>query len=793
MLGLVRDIFSNVNEREIRRYAKLVEKINDLEPAYTALTDTDLCGKTDEFRRRLKSGDSLDALLPEAFAAVREAARRALGMRPFDVQLMGGIALHHGKIAEMATGEGKTLVAPFAAYLNALSGEGVHLITVNDYLALRDCRAMAPVFRMLGMTAGCNVQGLSTAMKQAAYVCDVTYGTSSEFAFDYLRDNMVKRPELVVQRKLSYAIVDEVDSVLIDESGMPLIISGQSHRSTQMYYAADHFAAQLREGEDFMVDRKLRTFTLTDACVAQAERKFSIDNLFLQEHELLHHHLNQAIRARFLFSRDVDYVVQDNAVIIVDEYTGRLMNGRRYGDGLHQAIEAKEGVLVQEESVTLATITYQNYYRLYDKLSGMTGTAKTEEEELKRIYGLLVVKIPTNRPSARVDLQDLIYRTIEGKFRAVVAEVAERHRIGQPVLVGTTSVENSERLSAMLVQLGIEHRVLNAKNHAEEAAIVARAGWRGGVTIATNMAGRGTDIVLGEGVAELGGLHIIGTERHESRRIDNQLRGRAGRQGDIGSSQFYLSMEDNLMVRFCSAQTMSMLERLGFDDHSPLDSRMITQAIETAQKTVEGFHFEARLHTLKFDDIIQLQRERIYRDRRQVLAGEDIHGIVTGMCRQVATRAVDQYCPGDEVPEDWDLNGLAAYVQNKLLPDEYVQAEELWGKEKSEIVDWLMDGVERLSAERNQAVGSSAMRAFGQWIMLSAVDEKWTIHIDALDQLRQGVHLRAFSGEDPAREFQFESHAMFQEMVERIEEEVAFRFRQLKVEVASKTGATVAG
>lgn len=793
MLELVRKIFSDANERDVRRLAKTADAIGAWEPTFSALNDQGLRDKTDEFRRRLAAGEGLDALLPEAFAAVREAARRALGLRPFDVQLMGAIALHQGKIAEMGTGEGKTLVAPFAAYLHALAGEGVHIITVNDYLALRDCRAMAPLFRTLGMTAGCNVQGLTTDMKRQAYACDVTYGTNSEFAFDYLRDNMVKYKELVVQRKLRYAIVDEVDSVLIDEARVPLIVSGQSHRSDEMFYAADRFAARLVEGEDFELDRKLRMFTLTEGCVAKAERMFGIDNLFRQEHELLHHHLNQAVRARFLLKRDVDYVVQDNAVVIVDENTGRLMSGRRYGDSLHQAIEAKENVLVQDEHMTVATITYQNFFRLYGKLAGMTGTAKTEEEELKALYGLRVVQIPPNRPSIRKDLPDLVYRTAEGKYRAVVAEIARRHRIGQPVLVGTTSVEISERLSAMLVPLNIPHSVLNAKRHPEEAAIIAKAGRQGAVTVATNMAGRGTDILLGEGVTELGGLHIIGTERHESRRIDNQLRGRAGRQGDPGSSQFFLSMEDSLMVRFGSKQTLAMLVRLGFDDDSPLDSPIVGQAIEGAQKTVEGFGFEARVNVLKYDDVMNLQRERIYRDRRQVLAGEGVHGIAMGMCRSAAARAVAKFCPGDEVPEEWNLAGLANEVRNKLLPGEYFAEDELWGKEKHELVDWLTAGVERLSEERDREIGAAAMRAFERWTILQAVDEKWMIHIDALDQLRQGIHLRAFSGNDPLREFQFEGHEMFFEMVERIEDEVAYRLRHVKVASKADADAMAAG
>jgi len=569
MLGLVKKIFGDPNERELKRYSRVVEQINALEPQMTAMSDAQLRAKTDEFRLRLEKGDTLDDLLPEAFAVVREAAKRTLNMRHFDVQLIGGMVLHEGRIAEMKTGEGKTLVATLPVYLNALTGKGVHVVTVNDYLAQRDSTMMGKVYEFLGLTVGCNLHGLSHEEKQRVYNCDITYGTNNEFGFDYLRDNMVLYKEQIVQRELHYAIIDEVDSILIDEARTPLIISGQAQKSTELYYAADRFASRLKEGEDYTIDHKTRSITLTEQGVAKAEQAFGIDNLFSLDHVVLNHHITQALRARYIMRRDVDYVVQDGEVVIVDEFTGRLMAGRRYSDGLHQAIEAKEGLKVQSESMTLATITFQNYFRMYRKLAGMTGTAKTEEEEFKKIYGLDVVVVPTHRPMIRVDMPDVVFKTAKAKYRAVVEEIVRRHSNGQPVLVGTTSIENSELLSEMLKKRGIPHKVLNAKHHAEEAEIVARAGQRGAVTIATNMAGRGTDIMLGEGVAELGGLHIIGTERHEARRIDNQLRGRSGRQGDPGSSQFFLSLEDELMIRFGAANLMGMMERLGFDENLP--------------------------------------------------------------------------------------------------------------------------------------------------------------------------------------------------------------------------------
>ncbi|MBB6671501.1 preprotein translocase subunit SecA [Cohnella nanjingensis] len=793
MLGLVKKIFGDANEREVKRLAKTVEQINALESSVSGLSDEQLRAKTEEFRGRLEKGEELDDLLPEAFAVVREAAKRVLKMRHFDVQLIGGMVLHQGKISEMKTGEGKTLVGTLAVYLNALSGKGVHVVTVNDYLAQRDSQLMGQVYEFLGMTVGCNLNGLSHEDKQHAYACDITYGTNNEFGFDYLRDNMVLYKEQMVQRPLQYAIIDEVDSILIDEARTPLIISGQAQKSTQLYYAADRFASRLSETEDYTIDVKMRSIVLTEQGVSKAEEAFNIDNLFSHEHVLLNHHVNQALRARYIMRRDVDYVVQEDEVIIVDEFTGRLMSGRRYSDGLHQAIEAKEGLEVQNESMTLATITFQNYFRMYRKLAGMTGTAKTEEEEFKRIYGLEVIQVPTNRLNIRNDMPDVVYKSENGKFRAVVEEIVTRHQTGQPVLVGTVSIENSERVSEMLKKKGIKHQVLNAKYHAEEATIISSAGQRGTVTIATNMAGRGTDILLGEGVPDLGGLHIIGTERHESRRIDNQLRGRAGRQGDPGSSQFYLSMEDELMRRFGADNIMGMMERLGFDEDSPIESKLISRAIESAQKRVEGSNFDARRVVLQYDDVINLQREKIYGDRRQILNAENIRDIVSGMIKSVVERAVDKHCPGDDVPEDWDLEGLVTYAHATFLPEDTVEKDEVWGKEKEEIARLLLGKIEKVYDEREEQIGVETMREFEKVVVLRAVDSKWMDHIDAMDQLRQGIHLRAYGGNDPLREYQFEGHNMFLSMVERIEEEITLYIMKAQVESNVKREAVAEG
>ncbi|MDB4866603.1 MAG: secA [Cohnella sp.] len=793
MLGLVKKMFGDANEREVKRLARTVEEINALESTISPLSDEQLRNKTEEFRARLEKGETLEDLLPEAFAVVREASKRTLNKRHYDVQLIGGMVLHQGKIAEMRTGEGKTLVGTLSVYLNALSGKGVHLVTVNDYLALRDSQEMGQIYTFLGMTVGCNLNGLSHEEKQEAYACDITYGTNNEYGVDYLRDNMVLYKEQMVQRPLQYAIIDEVDSILVDEARTPLIISGQAQKSTDLYYAADRFVSRLAETEDYTIDVKIRSISLTEQGVTKSEKAFGIDNLFSHDHVTLNHHVSQALRARFIMKRDVDYVVQEDEVLIVDEFTGRLMAGRRYSDGLHQAIEAKEQLEVQNESMTLATITFQNYFRMYRKLAGMTGTAKTEEEEFKRIYGLDVIQVPTNRPMIRTDMPDIVYKTENGKFKAVVEEIVERHNTGQPVLVGTVSIENSERVSDMLKKKGVTHQVLNAKFHAEEAAIISNAGQRGTVTIATNMAGRGTDIILGDGIAHNGGLHIIGTERHESRRIDNQLRGRSGRQGDPGSTQFYLSMQDELMRRFGADNIMGMMERLGFDEDSPIESRLISRAIESAQKRVEGSNFDARRVVLQYDDVINLQREKIYGDRREVLYSENIRDIVLGMIRSTIARSVESHCSDADVPEDWDLDGVVAYAHAHFLPEDRLTKEELWGKEKEEMIELLLERVVHLYDEREEQIGPETMREFEKVVVLRAVDSKWMDHIDAMDQLRQGIHLRAYGGNDPLREYQFEGHSMFLDMIERIDEEITLYIMKAQVESNLKREAVAEG
>ncbi len=772
MLNFVKKVFGDTNEREVRRLMKRVEEINALEAEISRLSDEQLQNKTTEFKERLGKGETLDDLMNEAYAVVRETSKRVLGMRHFDVQILGGIVLHQGRIAEMKTGEGKTLVATLPVYLNALEGKGVHVVTVNEYLAQRDSETMGQIYRFLGLTVGLNAHGLSSAEKREAYQADVTYGTNNEFGFDYLRDNMVLYKEQMVQRPLHFAIIDEVDSILIDEARTPLIISGQAKKSTEFYYVADRFVTQLKAGEDYTVDEKARSVALTDDGVSKAEKAFNIDNLYDHKHVALTHHINQALKARVIMKRDVDYVVEEGEVIIVDEFTGRLMQGRRYSDGLHQAIEAKEGLKVQNESMTLATITLQNYFRMYRKLAGMTGTAKTEEEEFKKIYGLDVVVIPTNKPMIRQDMPDIIYKTENAKFRHVVEEIARRHEKGQPVLVGTISIENSELLSDMLKKLGIPHKVLNAKHHAEEAEIVARAGEHGAVTIATNMAGRGTDIVLGDGVPQTGGLHIIGTERHESRRIDNQLRGRAGRQGDPGSSQFFLSLEDELMRRFGSENIMGMMDRLGLEEDQPIESKMVSRAVESAQKRVEGNNFDMRRIVLQYDDVMNQQREIIYRQRREVLESDNLKEIVINMIMSFAERLIEIHCPKSEVPEEWDLKALLDHANGTFLHEGDITEKQIWGKEPEEIIEVFREVIHRKYEQREQQIGEM-MREFEKVVVLRAVDSKWMDHIDAMDQLRQGIHLRAYAQTDPLREYQLEGFQMFEEMVARIEEEVS--------------------
>ncbi|WP_248929451.1 preprotein translocase subunit SecA [Paenibacillus hamazuiensis] len=793
MLGLVKKIFGDSNEREIKRYLKAVERINELESSVEPLSDDELRGKTAEFRGRLENGEELDDLLEEAFAVVREASKRVLGKRHYDVQLVGGMVLHEGRIAEMRTGEGKTLVGTLPVYLNALTGKGVHVVTVNDYLAQRDSAEMGQIYSFLGMTVGLNLPQMVHHEKQQAYACDITYGTNNEFGFDYLRDNMVLYKEQMVQRPLYYAVIDEVDSVLVDEARTPLIISGQAAKSTELYYAADRFVSRLKEEEDYTVDIKVRSVALTEAGVAKAEQAFGVENLFDHSNVTLNHHIQQALKAHAIMKRDVDYVVQDGEIMIVDEFTGRLMTGRRYSEGLHQAIEAKEQLEVQNESMTLATITFQNYFRMYRKLAGMTGTAKTEEEEFKKIYGLEVITVPTNKPMIRIDMPDVVYKSVGSKFRAVVNEIAERHAKGQPVLVGTVSIENSERLSSMLKQKGIKHKVLNAKYHREEAEIIAQAGQHGAVTIATNMAGRGTDIMLGPGVAELGGLHIIGTERHESRRIDNQLRGRAGRQGDPGSSQFYLSLEDELMRRFGAENIMGMMDRLGFEEDQPIESKLITRAIESAQKRVEGNNFDVRKVVLQYDDVMNQQREIIYKQRREVIESENIKEISLGMIKPVIERIVEAHCPDDLVPEEWDLQAIIDYANGTFLHEGQLTSEEIWGKEKEEIVEHIWQLVLRLYEEREAAISPEFMREFEKVVVLRAVDSKWMDHIDAMDHLRQGIHLRAYGGTDPLREYQFEGFEMFNAMIQSIQEEVATYIMKAHVEMNLERQAVAEG
>lgn len=781
MLGMLKKVF-DPNKRQIARLEKIANEIDALGPKMAQLSDDELRQKTEEFKARLEKGETLDDLLVEAFAVVREAAKRVLGMYPYKVQLMGGIALHEGNIAEMKTGEGKTLTATMPVYLNALTGKGVHVVTVNEYLASRDATEMGKLYQFLGLSVGLNLTNMSREEKQAAYNADITYGTNNEFGFDYLRDNMVLYKEHMVQRPLHYAIIDEVDSILIDEARTPLIISGTAQKPTKLYIQANAFVRTLKRDVDYTYDEKTKSVQLTEEGINKAERAFGIDNLFDLKHVTLNHHINQALRAHVVMQRDVDYVVEDGKIVIVDPFTGRLMRGRRYSDGLHQAIEAKEGLEIQNESMTLATITFQNYFRMYEKLAGMTGTAKTEEEEFRNIYNMQVIVIPTNKPVIRDDRPDLIYRTMEGKFRAVVEDIAERHAKGQPVLVGTVSIETSELLSSMLTKRGIRHNVLNAKNHAKEAEIIAQAGQKGAVTIATNMAGRGTDIKLGEGVRELGGLAVIGTERHESRRIDNQLRGRSGRQGDPGVSQFYLSLEDELMRRFGSENMMAMMDRLGMDDSQPIQSKIVSKAVESAQKRVEGNNFDARKQLLQYDDVLREQREIIYRQRFQVLDSENLRDIVEKMIQSVIERVVRTHTPDEEMPEEWNVQAIVDYVQANLLSEGDVTVNDLRGKDPEEMIEFIWNKVRARYDEKESRIPAEQMREFERVIVLRAVDMKWMEHIDAMEQLRQGIHLRAYGQIDPLREYQMEGYAMFEAMIASIEEEVARYIMKAEIE-----------
>lgn len=760
------------NAREIRKYRKRVQVINSFEPAIQALDDDQLRGKTAEFKERLERGESLNALLPEAFAVVREAGRRVTNQRHYDVQLIGGMVLNDGRIAEMRTGEGKTLVATLPSYLNALTGQGVHVVTVNDYLARRDSEWMGKIHQFLGLSVGLIVHGLDYMERRNSYAADITYGTNNEFGFDYLRDNMVTRPDGLVQRELNYAIVDEVDSILVDEARTPLIISGEADKPTELYFRVAMVIPRLKPEEDYKVVEKEKVVTLTEQGVSRVESMLGVDNLYEDIHTELAHHVNQALKAHALFKRDRDYVVKDGEVIIVDEFTGRLMFGRRYSEGLHQAIEAKEGVKIEKESQTLATITFQNYFRMYKKLSGMTGTAMTEEPEFRKIYKLDVVEIPTNKPMIRQDEPDVIYRTEKGKFMAVVESVIERHAKGQPLLVGTVSVEKSEHLSDLLSRRGVPHQVLNAKFHEKEAQIVSQAGQLGMVTIATNMAGRGTDIILGEGVAELGGLHIIGTERHESRRIDNQLRGRAARQGDPGSTQFFISLEDDLMRLFGAENIMGIMDKLGMDDSMPITSKMISRSIETAQRRVENRNFDIRKHVLDYDDVMNQQREVIYAQRRAVLMGENLYDNIMDMLEKAVTNSINMFSGESPFPEEWDLKGLADYVESVFLPGIHLDPEKLADQSREEIEENLLEKAKEFYQSREEQFSSEMMREIERAVMLQVVDSKWMDHLDAMDMLREGIGLRAYGQKDPLVEYRREGFEMFQAMIDSIQEDI---------------------
>jgi len=772
MMNFLTRVFGSKNERELKRLRPLVERINALEPELQAMSDDQLKGRTAVFKQRLEQGETLDDLLPEAFATVREASVRTLKMRHFDVQLIGGIVLHQGKIAEMKTGEGKTLAATLPAYLNALTGKGVHVITVNDYLAGRDTEWMGHIYKFLGLTVGTIRHGLDDHERQQAYHADITYGTNNEFGFDYLRDNMKFDRESLVQAELNFAIVDEVDSILIDEARTPLIISGPAEKSTDLYYQINHLIPRLRPETDYTIDEKARTAVLTEDGVARAEKILQVDNLFDPKYIELLHHINQALKAHTLFKRDVDYIVKNGEVIIVDEFTGRLMPGRRYSEGLHQALEAKEGVKIENENQTLATITFQNYFRMYDKLAGMTGTADTEATEFKKIYDLDVVVIPTNQPMIRRDFPDVIYKTRKEKFNAAIDEIVELHKKGQPVLVGTISIDVSESLSKKLKKRGIKHTVLNAKNHEKEAEIIAQAGQKGAVTISTNMAGRGTDIVLGEGVTELGGLHILGTERHESRRIDNQLRGRSGRQGDPGSSRFYLSLEDDLLRIFGGERITGIMEKLGMEEGEPIEHNLISRAIENAQSRVEGHNFDIRKQLIEYDDVMNQQREVIYRQRREALAGKSLKPSILEMIREKAEEIAGLFAEERVPADEWDLKGLKAAVYKQFnfrLPD--FDAETLDGLNRDGLAELIYEDAVELYEQREAAVGEEDFRQLERVVMLQTVDNLWKDHLLSMDHLKEGIGLRGYAQQDPLVIYKKEGYEMFQEMIHRIKEE----------------------
>ena len=852
MMEVFKKLLGQSNEAEVRRLQKIADQVLAKEAEYRALTDEQLQAKTPEFKQRLAAGETLDHLLPDAFAACREAADRTVGLRPYPVQVIGGVCLHQGRIAEMKTGEGKTLVATLPAYLNALTGEGVHIVTVNDYLARRDSEWMGKIYKFMGLSVGLIVHDLDNAQRRAAYACDITYGTNNEMGFDYLRDNMVIHERDMVQRGHVYAIVDEVDSILIDEARTPLIISGQGDKSTDLYEKANQFVSRLKNEEDYTIAEKEKAVSLTEQGVAKAQRAFNVENIADLDNAELYHHILAALKAHAIMKRDVDYVVQNGEVIIVDEFTGRLMVGRRYSDGLHQAIEAKEHVKVERESKTLATITFQNYFRMYKKISGMTGTAKTEEEEFQGIYNLDVVQIPTNKPMIRKDLNDMVYKTKRGKFNAVVEEIVKRHQTGQPILVGTVNVETSEMLSHLIKLRGVSHEVLNAKNHQKEAEIVAQAGHVGAVTIATNMAGRGTDILLGgnpdflarramrqenypdeiieaatghnenvdqvvldarkryrelyegfkketdaehERVMALGGLHIIGTERHESRRIDNQLRGRAGRQGDPGSTQFFISLEDDVMRLFGSERIAPMIEKLGMTEDQPLEAGMLTKQIEGAQKRIEGRNYSIRKSVLQYDDVMNKQRELIYGQRRDILMGHDVRQNIIDMVHKLIDSTAERNFTG-EGSFDWSIDDARDYLEKLCLKPGTFESHAAAIKtmeEPEELVKLLYADAEAFYAEREALLSGMGidMREFERVVLLSAIDHHWMDHIDAMDDLRDGIGLRAYGQRDPVQEYRMESYDMFNDMVHFIREETVRRIYQSRVERLPERRRTV--
>lgn len=775
-------LFNGSNEKEIKKIRKIVEQqINPLEDGLKKLSDSSLANKTNEFKARLAKGETLDDILPEAFAVIREASRRVLGMRHFDTQLIGGIILHRGNIAEMCTGEGKTLVATAPVYLNALEGKGVHVITVNDYLAKRDSEWMGQVYKFLGLSVGLIIHDLDFNQRKIAYNSDITYGTNNEFGFDYLRDNMVTSLDQMVQRPLHYCLIDEVDSILIDEARTPLIISGPGQKSTDDYYTVAKLVPQLKKEEDYTIDEKQKTVAPTEAGVAKMEKLLHVENLYDAENLELNHLFVQALRAQTMMTRDKDYVVKDGEVVIVDEFTGRLMYGRRYSDGLHQAIEAKEGLEVQRESQTLATITFQNYFRMYDKLAGMTGTAKTEEQEFIKIYGLPVLQVPTNKPIQRKDLPDVIFKNKRGKYKAVVREVERRHATGQPMLIGTTSIEQSEELSHMLDQANIPHSVLNAKYHEREAAIVALAGQKGAVTIATNMAGRGTDISLGEGVAELGGLAIIGTERHESRRIDNQLRGRAGRQGDPGSSQFFLSLEDDLLRIFGGDNIKSFMEKMGLEEDEPINSRMVSNAIQKAQKRVEARNFDIRKYVLEYDDVMNQQRKVVYDQRRKILEGEDMKDQILSMVDNIIEKGMETYADPKLYPEEWDFAGLLKYGEKYFLAPGDLKLEEIEDMSREEVEDKLKTMAHETYNAREESIGSPMMRELEKAVMLKVVDSKWMEHLDDMDMLKEGISLRSYGQRNPIVEYKVEAFDIFEEMQQAMMETIILYLYHIQI------------